>query len=197
LSKEQEKQKLNLAEEQALVLGAQEGDTRAFAELVEAHQLFAYNVALRAVNNSQDAEDIVQEAFINAWKSISNFRMQSRFKTWLYRIVMNLCYNRLPELRKEAAALDEDVLNLKDSRIPGPADYLEGKEITRFIQRQVRTLPGQYQVMLLLRVQQGCSYAEIAEIMDLPLGTVKTGIFRARKRLRELICEYQEEWVRL
>jgi len=191
---------LNLAEEGNLVRKAQEGDTGAFAELVREHQQFAYHVALRALNNTQDAEDIVQEAFVKVWESLTSFRHDSRFRTWLYRIVMNLCYNQLPRLRKDINALDQDSIHLElsDTSLDmDPVLCLEGKETLTFIQQQIKYLPDQYRIMLLLRYQQGCSYAEISEILDVPLGTVKTGIFRARERLKNAVYQYQEEWVLL
>ena len=191
---------MNLAEEDNLVQKAREGDTRAFAELVRAHQQFAYHVALRALNNTQDAEDIVQEAFVKAWESLTSFRHDSRFRTWLYRIVMNLCYNQLPRLRKDINALDQDSIHLElsDTNLDmDPVLRLEGKETLTFIQQQIKYLPDQYRIMLLLRYQQGCSYAEISEILDVPLGTVKTGIFRARERLKDAVYQYFEERVLL
>jgi len=191
---------LNLAEEDNLVQKAREGDTRAFAELVRAHQQFAYHVALRALNNTQDAEDIVQEAFVKVWESLTSFRHDSRFRTWLYRIVMNLCFNQLPRLRKDINALDQDSIHLElsDTNLDmDPVLRLEGKETLTFIQQQIKYLPDQYRIMLLLRYQQGCSYAEISEILDVPLGTVKTGIFRARERLKDAVYEYFEERVLL
>jgi RNA polymerase sigma-70 factor (ECF subfamily) len=191
---------LNLAEEDNFVQKAREGDTRAFGELVRAHQQFAYHVALRALNNTQDAEDIVQEAFVKAWESLTNFRHDSRFRTWLYRIVMNLCYNQLPRLRKDINALDQDSIHLElsDTNLDmDPVLRLEGKETLTFIQQQIKYLPDQYRIMLLLRYQQGCSYAEISEILDVPLGTVKTGIFRARERLKDAVYQYHEERVLL
>jgi len=191
---------LNLAEEDNLVQKAREGDTRAFAELVWAHQQFAYHVALRALNNTQDAEDIVQEAFVKVWESLTSFRHDSRFRTWLYRIVMNLCFNQLPRLRKDINALDQDSIHLElsDTNLDmDPVLRLEGKETLTFIQQQIKYLPDQYRIMLLLRYQQGCSYAEISEILDVPLGTVKTGIFRARERLKDAVYEYFEERVLL
>ncbi len=191
---------MNFAEEDNLVRKAQEGDTWAFAELVQAHQQFAYHIALRALNNTQDAEDIVQDAFVKAWKSLKSFRNDSRFRTWLYRIVMNLCYSQLPKLRKDINSLDQDLFHfeLMDTSLEmDPVIRLEGKETLIFIQQQIKYLPDQYRIMLLLRYQQGCSYAEISEILDVPLGTVKTGIFRARERLKDAVYQYQEESVLL
>jgi RNA polymerase sigma-70 factor (ECF subfamily) len=190
---------LKKGQEQDLVRRAQEGDSGAFSELVQAHQGFAYHVALRTVTNRQDAEDIVQEAFVRAWRSLAGFRVEARFRTWLYRIVVNLCYSQLPRLRKDVSLLDgpngrETLVDQTPSS--DPELQLEGKQVMEKLQDWIRDLPGQYQIMLLLRHQQGCSYAEIAEIMDLPLGTVKTGIHRARKKLKEAVFLDQEEFVR-
>ncbi len=187
------------AAERELVKQAQEGNSTAFGELVEAHQGFAYNVALRAVDNSQDAEDIVQEAFVRAWRALASFRVDARFRTWLYRIVINLCYSQLPRLRRDVIRLDAPNGQgiIPDKSPEGdPAASMENREALVFIQEQIKILPGQYQILLLLRHQERCSYAEIAEIMDLPLGTVKTGIHRARKKLRDALAQEQEEWVR-
>lgn len=185
--------------ERDLVRRAQEGDSGAFGELIETHQVFAYHVALRAVGNVQDAEDIVQEAFVRAWKALASFRAEARFRTWLYRIVVNLCYSQLPRLRKDLNLLDapngQEVLPDR-SPTSDPELRLEDKQVLVKLQDEIRDLPGQYQILLLLRHREGCSYAEIAEIMDLPLGTVKTGIHRARKKLKEALIHDQEEWVK-
>jgi RNA polymerase sigma-70 factor (ECF subfamily) len=189
---------LNQAAERNLVQRAQEGDSRAFGKLVEAHQVFAYNVALRAVDNSQDAEDIVQEAFVRAWKSLGGFRTVSRFRTWLYRIVVNLCYSQLPRLRRDMIQLDspngQEVIPDKSPE-GDPVASLEVRQAIALVQEQIRILPSKFQILLLLRHREGCSYAEIAEIMDLPMGTVKTGIHRARKKLKEALLQDQEDWV--
>src|SRR3990172_256836 len=98
------------ANESELVRRAQAGDTEAFDALVTEHQQFVYNLALRAVSDPHEAEDIAQEAFVRAWLALPNFRGQAQFRTWLYRIVTNLCYNRLPNLRRSLADLGDDVL---------------------------------------------------------------------------------------
>ena len=102
--------------EDKLVHRAQQGDTQAFAELVLEHQRFAFNLALRALSDPQEAEDIVQEAFLKAWQALSRFRRQARFQTWLYRIVMNLCYNRLPRLRVEMEQANEEAIDFLESK---------------------------------------------------------------------------------
>ena len=191
---------MSLTPEQDLVGRAQDGDTEAFAELVLTHQQFAFNVALRALNNRQDAEDLVQEAFIRSWKSLPGFRSEASFRTWLYRIVINLCYNRLPKLKREISALDQehDLINLKTAdREREPEVFLEGKQMADYLQRRIEDLPDRYRIILMLRYQGDCSYQEIANILDLPMGTVKTSIHRARQSLKETVINTQGEWVRL
>ena len=136
---------------------------------------------------------------MRAWRSLASFRVDARFRTWLYRIVVNLCYSQLPQLRKDVSRLDtpNGQVTIPDRSPEGdPEARLEDKQLLAFLQERIRSLPGQYQILLLLRHHQGCSYAEIAEIMDLPLGTVKTWIHRARKTLKEAMTQDQEEWAR-
>jgi RNA polymerase sigma-70 factor (ECF subfamily) len=190
---------LDRAREEVLVQRAQAGENDAFAELVLEHQRFVFNLALRALGDPHDAEDLSQEAFIRAWSALPRFRRKARFQTWLYRIVMNLCYNRLPRLRKELSEMgDESVVLLEDTReMHSPSAVLDADELRDFLHQQIDSLPESYRLLITLRFQQDLSYAEISEIVDMPLGTVKTGIFRARQQLREALHQYEEEpsWV--
>jgi len=181
------------ASEAEWVRRAQAGDADAFAALVAEHQRFVYNLALRAVGDAREAEDIAQEAFVRAWLALANFRRQAQFRTWLYRIVMNLCCNRLPRLRRELSALeDEEVGDVPDESLPDPALGLEAEERRAFLHRHIEALPDHYRVLIALRYQQELPYADIAHILNLPLGTVKTGLFRARALLREALRRFEE-----
>ncbi len=178
-----------LPDEGELVRRARAGDTQAFGALVQAYQTFAYNLALRATGNPVDAQDLAQEAFIRAWRSLDGFRGQSSFGTWLYRIVINACYNRAPRLRRELSELDLDggeALSLSDRSLD-PQLALEAAELRRMLQEEVERLPKSYRLLVLLRYQQGLSYEEIASVLETPLGTVKTGLFRAHARLRAVL----------
>ena len=182
---------MNAGHEAALVRRAQAGDQQAFADLVEAHQQFVYNLALRSLSDPQEAQDIAQEAFVRAWQGLPRFRGQSQFRTWLYRIVTNLCYNRLPRLRSELDALGEDqVLNIPAESQPDPLSRLEDAEQLHFLHQQIEALPESQRLLVSLRFQQDLSYAEIAEVVSMPIGTVKTGLFRARERLRQALQAY-------
>jgi RNA polymerase sigma-70 factor (ECF subfamily) len=178
--------------ETSLIKRAIAGDTNAFAELVNTHQLFLYNLALRAVSNPHEAQDITQETFIRAWKGLKNFRGDSGFRTWLYRIMMNLCYDRYPRLQR-----DKNNLSIEEDEMDIPVESVleqisDQSELTKLIHQQLKSLPEVYRLALSFRYQQDLSYQEISEVMDMPIGTVKTTIFRAKAQLKELLLEKQE-----
>ena len=176
-------------EEQTLIEEAQSGDTAAFAALVTKHGTLVYNLALRTLNDPQEAEDVAQETFMRAWRALPDFRAESRLSTWLYRITTNLCYNRLPQLKRELAALDPDMeIDLPDGR-QGVEEVLVSSEIIEQVNTAVNQLPESYRLLISLRHMQGLSYAEIAAVANLPLGSVKTGIYRARQKLRHALAQ--------
>lgn len=198
---------LSLERESDWVRRAQRGDQQAFEKLVLVHQRYAYNLALRSVGDPQEAEDLAQESFLRAWQALPRFQGNSRFATWLYRIVMNLCYNRLPALRREIAQLDSaEVLDLQaDSPVVDTSFAFRGgidplnavviKERMEYLRRQIETLPSSQQLIVMLRFVYDCSYEEIAAILDIPLGTVKTGVHRSRKQLQEALFAFEEALV--
>jgi RNA polymerase sigma-70 factor (ECF subfamily) len=176
-----------------LVRRAQAGDTEAFAALVAEHQQFVYNLALRTVGDAHEAEDVAQDAFVRAWLALPNFRGQAKFRTWLYRIVTNLCYNRLPHLRRHLLDLGTDeAAHVPDRTDTDPGAGLEADERSAFLHRQIEALPEGYRLLVMLRYQQEMSYEEIASVVSAPLGTVKTGLFRAKARLREALRQFEE-----
>jgi RNA polymerase sigma-70 factor (ECF subfamily) len=175
-----------------LVYQAQRGDSEAFAALVALHERFVYNLALRSLGNPDEAADAAQDAFVHAWTGLPEFRGESQFRTWLYRIVINLCLNRSPRLRRELEALTHDEL----PELPAPDTAhakVERRELYAHIHREVERLPEQYRLLVSLRYQHDLSYNEIASLLNLPLGTVKTGLFRAKERLRESLTAYEEK----
>lgn len=174
-----------MVDELALVRRAQQGDTVAFEQLLTQHAQFVYNLALRTVNVPQEAEDIAQEAFVRVWRKLPQFRAEAHFRTWLYRIVINLCYNRLPRLKTELAALETDEIDIVDDE--GVEMGLVSAETRQQLHAAIADLPESYRLLITLRHLQGMSYKEIAEATNMPLGTVKTGIFRARRELRRTL----------
>ena len=179
-------------EERTLIEKAQAGDADAFADLIEMHGTLVYNLALRTLSDVQEAEDVAQETFVRAWKALPRFRADARLSTWLYRIATNLCYGRLPRLKRELAALDPDLeIDLPDER-QRVEDALVSAEMIALLNRAVNQLPESYRLLISLRHMQGLSYAEIAEVANLSLGSVKTGIYRARQQLRRMLAEELE-----
>ena len=176
-----------------LVRRAQAGDTDAFATLVTEHQRFVYNLAWRTLGDAREAEDMAQEAFVRAWLALPNFRGQAQFRTWLYRIVTNLCCNRLPRLRRELIMIGEDSADVPEESSVDMTSAVEAEERRAFLHRQIEALPENYRLLVTLRFQQELPYEEIASILNLPLGTVKAGLFRARARLRQALRDYEQE----
>ena len=179
-------------QEYLIVQRVLEGDTNAFEELVLEYEKKVYNVALRMLNNSEDAADMTQEAFIKAYNSLSGFRGDSKFSVWLTRIVSNLCLdfmrsrNRRPKIEVKVSANREDVqLDIADTS-QSPEQLLERSLTRESVRRGLQSLPEDYREILLLREIQGLSYDEIAAALDIEVGTVKSRIFRGRKKL----CDY-------
>ncbi|MBK8784842.1 MAG: sigma-70 family RNA polymerase sigma factor [Anaerolineales bacterium] len=184
------------ATETTLIQRAQKGDHDAFAELVTEHQRYVFNLALRVVKDENEALDLAQETFVRAWTALPNFKCQSQFRTWLYRIVTNLCYNRLPNLRRSLNDLGDDVMeDIPETNFANPAREFESNETKQHLQQAISSLDSNYQLLITLRYQNELSYDEIASTLNLPLGTVKTGIFRAKEQLRKSLAHLEESWI--
>ena len=182
--------------EKKLIQRAQKGDHDAFASLVDEHQRYVYNLALRVVKDENEALDLAQETFVRAWTALPNFKGQSQFRTWLYRIVTNLCYNRLPNLRRSLNDLGDDVMEeIPETNSRTPAQEFESNEIKRHLNEAIQNLDTKYQLLITLRYQNELSYDEIASTLNLPLGTVKTGIFRAKEQLRKTLAQLEDSWI--
>mgnify|MGYP001829173323 CR=1 FL=1 len=184
------------ATEKQIVARAQQGDPAAFEALMDMHAQYVYNLALRVVQNPQEAEDLAQEAFLRAWRGLPAFRGQSKFSTWLYRIVTNLCYNQLPRIKRELASLapDEEAIRLPDE-YQSPEGGVLTAELRTHLHTIIEELPESYRLLITLRHLQGMSYKEISQVTDMPLGTVKTGIYRARQLLKTALENYEVEYV--
>jgi RNA polymerase sigma-70 factor (ECF subfamily) len=182
--------------ETTLIQSAQKGDHEAFAALVEDHQRYVYNLAYRVLKDENEALDLTQETFVRAWTALPNFKGQSQFRTWLYRIVTNLCYNRLPNLRRSLNDLGDDVMeDIPESNFNNPARQFESNESRKHLYQAIDDLEVNYKILITLRYQHELSYDEIASTLNLPLGTVKTGIFRAREQLRKSLARLEEAWI--
>jgi len=176
-----------------LVHCAQQGDSGAFSTLVLTHQTFVYNVILRMVGDPVEAQDLAQDTFVRAWRALPQFRGEAQFRTWLYRIAVNLVYNQRPKIKREMASLPVDDVE----ELPMPAANLpevgaERAERRTFLYRQIEQLSPSYRLLVMLRYQQDLSYEEIADVVGMPLGTVKTGLFRAHAQLRKALGEHEK-----
>ena len=177
-------------QEAAVIRRVLDGDGNAFEALVAAYEKNVYNLALRMTGNAQDAEDMAQEAFVKAYTSLPGFRGDSKFSVWLYRIVSNVCLDFLRrQNRRPASSLSQEDEDGEESQmdIPdesqSPEQLLERSLTQEAVQRGLQSLSEEQRQILLLREIQGLSYEEIAETLDLEAGTVKSRIFRARKKL--------------
>lgn len=181
-------------DEMLIIQRVKTGDVNAFELLVREYEKNVYNLALRMVKNPDDAADMTQEAFIKAYNSLSFFRGDSKFSVWLYRIVSNVCLDYLRSVSRHPAVSlsvendegEETELDIPDES-QSPEELLERKLTRESVRRGLEVLPEDYRQILLLREIQGLSYDEIADILALELGTVKSRIFRARKKLCEFL----------
>ena len=172
-------------DESRVIRAVLEGDTDRFEELVHAHEKEIYNLCLRMLCDEQDALDAAQEAFFKAFRSLDSFRGESRFSTWLYRLAGNVCLDMLrkrPDTPMLSMDDDDAPLYLADGS-PTPQELVERSEIRRAVDKAMDTLPPEFRQAVVLRDVNGLSYEEIAQITGLGTGTVKSRIFRARRKL--------------
>ena len=181
-------------EADALVQRSQSGDSDAFAVLMDLYQKQVYNLALRTVGNPEDAADMTQEAFLRAYRAISSFRGDSKLSVWLYRLTQNVCIDFLRSrgrrptvsLTVENEADEVQELDVADDRFD-PEEQYQRKALRDAVRRGLDALPEEYRAILVLREINGLSYAEIGEQLQLEEGTVKSRLFRARKKLCEFL----------
>lgn len=180
--------------DQQLVERVQKGDKRAFDLLVLKHQHKVSAIVSRYIRDFEEVNDIVQESFIKAYRALPGFRGESAFYTWLYRIAVNTAKNHLVAQSRRPPAVDVDAEeaefyagsdNLKD--VDSPEALLFQEELQGVVDSAIASLPEDLRVAVTLREMEGLSYEEIAEVMDCPVGTVRSRIFRAREAIDEKV----------
>jgi len=171
-----------------LITQAQQGDRRAFGELVRRHREGVVNVVYRMCGDANLAQDAAQEAFVRAWQHLPSYQPRSPFRNWVYRIATNVA---LDVLRRERETVDVDALPLAASD-EGPEAAVEGKERGEWVRQAVLALPPASRAVLVLREYEGLSYREIADTLGIPIGTVMSRLNYARNRLRESLAPYLE-----
>ncbi len=183
-------------EDAEIVSFCKKGNVDAFEELVIKHQKKMLNIAFRMIGNYEDACEIVQDAFVSAYKAIRHFEEKARFTTWLYTIVVNLSRNRLNQLKiknsREAFSMDDPVLTDSSelavelaSSEPSVLERLEKRDVQKKVQACIDSLDNEFKEVIILRDMQGFSYDEISDMLKMPGGTVKSRLFRAREMLRD------------
>lgn len=191
--------------EKALVSRLKNGDDRAFSALVRHYQDKVYNLVYRILANSEEAEDLAQDIFITLYTSIDTFRGESRLGTWLYRIAVNHCRNRIKYIARRRKSRAPSLEERGDrgipqesspgsprliSKIPRPDRLAEGHQMEEILQRELASLEPDQRALVVLRDIEGLSYAEIEAVVGLPLGTVKSRLHRARMTLKERMAKY-------
>lgn len=179
-----------------LVERAKKGDQDAFEQLVRDNQNRVFSLALRLVNDREEAADLSQEAFVRAWQGLRSFQGESSFSTWLYRLTTNLCIDWLRRQKRREGVEPAVSLDDEDSGWAEPADrdsdphlLLERSERGKALARGLDRLPDWQRRVLVLRELSGLSYQEIGDELDIDLGTVKSRIARARLNLRKILLE--------
>lgn len=171
--------------EKTVIRRAARGDAAAFEQLVTAYQGGVYRLALRMCGSAAAAEDVAQEAFLSAWKNLPQFRGDSQFSTWLYRLTTHAAIDYLRREKRHEAADIDDVTVADDAS--SPQETAERKETRVAVRDALAALSPEYREVILLRYMQELSYAEIGIALHLPPGTVKSRLNRAKGQLKEIL----------
>jgi RNA polymerase sigma-70 factor, ECF subfamily len=181
-----------------LVGRARRGDREAFTQLIVQYQVPLYNMALRMVGQPDDAADITQEAFLRAWEKLRTLR-EAPFKSWLFQIAANLCYDHFRRGRRFGVMPDEDQTSPKASNVvglgiatPDPQEQTEANARTRLVRDSIQALDDDMRIAIVLRDVNGMTYEEIAAVLRVPLGTVKSRIARARTQVQERLQQHPD-----
>lgn len=183
-------------DDRTLAQRAGRGDQEAFAQLVERYTGLVYSLAVQRVGNHHDAEDVAQTVFLKAWKALPGFRGDAAFSTWLYRMTANAATDLLRQRGRRETPLSLDDPDLPQTAHPGPGPVERAQEAERreALADAVDALPEQARAILLLRELEGLSYEEIAAALDLPMGTVRSRLARARKALAKTLRDQGNLW---
>jgi len=177
--------------DQQLVERVQRGDKRAFELLVTKYQRRIFRLLSRMIRDPAEIEDVAQEAFVKAYRALTNFRGESAFYTWLYRIAINTAKNHLVSQGRRVPTTTtndiEDAEGFEDAallrEVATPDSMLQSRQVAEAVNRAIEKLPEELRTAIVLRELEGLSYEEIAETMACPIGTVRSRIFRAREAI--------------
>lgn len=190
----------DLRSDEELVTSFLEGDRAAFEELVNRYQPTVMNLAYRMLGNRADAADVCQEVFLLLLRKLRSFRGEAKFSTWLYRVAMNACHDHARRSRRHVSLADspddempEMEQRLADEGIDSPESSMEREEMRRHVQEAIARLPFKFRQVIYLHDISGYDYKEVAEILGINLGTVKSRLNRARNRLASELEDYWEQ----
>lgn len=175
-------------EDRAWVLKSKKGNTKAFDRLVLKYQRPLYFLVLKMLGRPADAEDVVQDAFIRAYRSLEQYDLERPFQPWLYRIAINMALTQLDKRKRRSSVALEEVYDVAADN-PDPLES-SAEQIGTVAVEAAQSLPEDQRGVLLLRIQEHLSYDQIAEVLDIPRGSVMSRLHRARKKLRELLKDY-------
>lgn len=187
-------------DEKRVIKRAARGDADAFEQLVKTYQTPIYNLCLRMTGHPEDAADLTQESFLKAWRSLGSFQFESAFSTWLYRLASNTCLDFLRSVKRhpqisltvEAADGETQTIDVADPA-PTPEEAVEAKDERARLAQAMQALDPQQRQLLTLRVVNDLSYAEIADILEIKEGTVKSRLARTREALRKKLLQNGNE----
>src|SRR5216683_501817 len=179
-----------------LVTASKGGDQDAFAQLVQRYQRRVFNLVYRMLQQYEEANETTQETFLAAWQGLPAFRGDARFATWLYRIAYNCSLKQLEQRKRDRALQDaiqaEQLLMYTDDS-ESAESVLEAHDRQSIVHEQLSSLPAKYRIVLILRHLQEMTYEEIAETLTMPIGTIKTHLFRARNLLKDRLEAFDRE----
>lgn len=185
-----------MADERAIIRQIQNGDHEAFSVLVETYEKQVYTLCYRMTGNREDAADLSQEAFLKAWRGLRFYQFEASFSTWLYRLTSNVCIDFLrQQKRRPTVSLtvkdeegEAEEFSVPDSE-PLPEEQLLAEEQAKTIEQAMAQLEEEFRLILTLRVVQDLPYEQIAETLDLKVGTVKSRLARARIKLKKILLQ--------
>jgi len=183
-------------DEAQLVVASKQGDQDAFAQLVQQHQRRVFNLVFRMLQEYEEANEVTQETFLAAWQGLPSFRGDARFSTWLYRIAYNCALKQLEQRKRDQAlqtVVQAEYVAANRNEEERVDAELEAHARQSAVHEQLSMLPAKYRIVLVLRHLQEKTYEEMAEILTLPVGTIKTHLFRARNLLKERLETFDRE----
>ena len=182
-----------------LIQKAQKGDTNAFGTLVASYEKFIFNVVCKMFSNSEDASDIAQEALIKAYKNIDKFDFNSSFSTWLYRITVNACIDEMRRRKgRESISIDAEdeesglAVQIEDTSLGAEERVIQNETVSE-VRAAIDKLSEEHKTVIILRDLQDMTYEQVAQTLDLSIGTVKSRLARARKSLKDIILKDREQ----